>query len=99
MRELQNTILRVSVLAKEATITETNIRRALFVTKDKNKEAILNRSLGDGFNLPDVLAEVAGHYLNRAMEETKQNKTKAAKLVGLANYQIFDNWLEKYQSR
>ena len=99
VRELQNTILRVSVLVKEATITETEMRRALFVMKDKNKETILNRLLGDGFNLPDILAEVAGHYLNRAMEEAKQNKTKAAKLVGLPNYQTFDNWLEKYQSK
>jgi DNA-binding protein Fis len=49
------------------------------------------------FNLPDLLAEVARHYLIRALEEAGQNKSKAAKLIGLSNYQTFDNWLGEYQ--
>ena len=96
MRELQNTILRACVLTKEESIKETDLKKALFVLKENKSEAILNRPLGDGFNLPDLLAEVAGHYLNRALEDAGQNKTKAAKLVGLPNYQTFNNWLEKY---
>ncbi len=91
MRELQNTILRVSVLSKNPTVTKTEAQQALFVKKDKNEETILNRSLGDNCNLPEVLAEVAQHYLNRALEGSGQNKTKAAKLIGLSNYQTFDN--------
>lgn len=97
VRELQNTILRACVLAKEASIKETDLKKALFVLKENKSEAILNRPLGEEFNLPDLLAEVAGHYLNRAIEEAGQNKTKAAKLVGLPNYQTFNNWLERYQ--
>ncbi len=96
VRELQNTILRVSILTKDSTVTEANARQALFVQKEGNVESILNRPLGDDFSLPDVLAKVAMHYLNRALEESGQNKSKAAKLVGLANYQTFDNWLKKY---
>ena len=48
-------------------------------------------------NDANILAEVARHYPNRALEESNQNKTKTAKLAGLASYQTFDNWLEKYQ--
>lgn len=99
VRELQNTILRVSILTKNSTVSEADARQALFIKKDKNVEAILNRQLGNDFSLPDVLTKVAKHYLTRALEESGQNKTKAAKLVGLANYQTFDNWLEKYQPK
>jgi len=97
VRELQNTILRACVMTKETNLTETDIRRALFVFNGKKDEKNLNRPLDNEFSLPDILAEVARHYLNRALEESGQNKTKAAKLVGLPNYQTFNNWLEKYR--
>lgn len=97
VRELQNTILRVCVMSKKTPVSEKEVRQSLFIFNDQQREEILNRSLGDKFNLPELIAEVATHYLNRALEESGQNKTKAAKLVGLSNYQTFDNWLEKYQ--
>jgi DNA-binding protein Fis len=53
--------------------------------------------LGDGLNLPNLLTEVARHYLGRAMKEAAGNKTRAAELVGLASYQTFSNWLLKYE--
>lgn len=97
VRELQNTILRIAIASKNHIITETDVSKALFTPKTQNSEQVLNQPLGNGFSLPKVLADVAKHYLMRALEETKQNKTKAAKLVGLTNYQTFDNWLDKYQ--
>ncbi|WP_368726640.1 hypothetical protein [Pectobacterium aquaticum] len=30
------------------------------------------------------------------MEHSGQNKTRAAKLLGLKNYQTLNNWMEKY---
>jgi DNA-binding protein Fis len=33
----------------------------------------------------------------RAMEAAHGNKTKAAKLLGMTNYQTLSNWLEKYR--
>jgi DNA-binding protein Fis len=58
---------------------------------------VMGRPLGDGFKVADVLANVARHYLSRAMREADGNLTKAASLVGLANYQTLKNWLEKYK--
>lgn len=98
VRELQNTILRACVMSKNSSINEKEARQSLFVFNDKKSEEILNRPLGDKFSLPDLLAQVSAHYLNRALKESGQNKSKAAKLVGLINYQTFDNWLEKYNS-
>ena len=43
-----------------------------------------------------MISEVARHYLARAMEETGENKSKAAKKLGLPNYQTLTNWLVKY---
>ena len=56
----------------------------------------MDRALGNGFSLPDLIANVARHYLERAMEETAGNKSRAADLVGLASYQTLTNWLSKY---
>jgi len=56
----------------------------------------LNRPLGEGLNLPDLLATVTKHYLARALDETRGNKTEAARLVGLSSYQTLTNWLKKY---
>ena len=40
--------------------------------------------------------KVASHYLEQAMKASGGNKTRAAELVGLPNYQTFSNWLSKY---
>lgn len=96
VRELQNTILRLCILTKESLITEKDVDKALLIIKERNFETILNRPLESGFSLQQILGEVARHYLKRALEKAHQNKTKAAKLVDLPNYQTFDNWLEKF---
>lgn len=97
VRELQNTILRIAISSKGEMISESDVQKALFTVKPKDIEQVLNQPLGNNFSLPNTLADVAKHYLNRALEEARQNKTNAAKLVGLPNYQTFDNWLHKYQ--
>ncbi len=61
------------------------------------RQEVLDRPLGSGFNLAELLKEVARHYLGRAMDEAHGNKTKAAELVGLPSYQTLTNWLAKYE--
>ncbi|MGI8494239.1 MAG: hypothetical protein ACR2L1_02855 [Pyrinomonadaceae bacterium] len=68
----------------------------MYVLKNSSPENILNRKLDDGFNLLDLLGEVVDHYLNRALSEVIQSRSKAAKFVELANYQTLDNWLKKH---
>ena len=53
---------------------------------------------GKSDDLPELLAEVARHYLSRAMEVAHGNKTRAAAMLGLPSYQTLTNWLEKYGS-
>lgn len=98
VRELYNTLSRAAILNAGETVETDDMREALFPVSSvqKDQTMILHRSLGNGFSLPDVMAEVACHYLKRAIAESKGNKTKASELAGLANYQTLTNWLKKY---
>ena len=73
-----------------------DVREALLPQPETLGQKVLERPLGDGFNLPELLADVARHYLSRAMDESAGNKTRAAELVGLPSYQTLTNWLAKY---
>ena len=63
------------------------------------RQEVLDRTLGDGCSLPDLLANIARHYRSRAVEEAAGNKSRAAELVGLVSYQTLTNWLSKYGVR
>lgn len=96
VRELINTLQRVAVWIADERIEEGDVREALLPVPAKKKDGILGRPLGHGFNLQELLAFVARHYLERALKESGGNKTRATDLVGLANYQTFSNWMSKY---
>ena len=98
VRELQNAILRITIMTKNrAVITAADVQKNLSATGKENPDEVLNLGIGNGFSLPNLLAATAKHYLDRALIEAGQNKTKAAKLLGLTNYQTFNNWLEKHR--
>lgn len=96
VRELQNTLWRLSVLTDGKNITDKETEAALFHPISVKDENILQRALGDGFSLNEVLSEVESHYLRRALKQGKGNKSKAAKLLGFSNHQTLTNKLEKY---
>jgi len=96
IRELQNTLRRISVWAENPTIEADDVREALLPVGEAAVNRILGRPLGAGFSLPDLLATVARHYLERSMAEAHGNKSEAARLVGLKSYQTLSNWLDRY---
>ncbi len=97
VRELQNTLTRAAIWTPEATLTAEDIRDALMSVPAKvGKDPVLGRPLGGGLNLREILATVARHYLQRALDEAQGNKTRAARLVGLSSYQTFTNWTKRY---
>ncbi len=97
VRELLNTLRRAAIWSDGAAISSEDMREALLPVAVTTRPAVLGRPLGSGFNLSELLKEVARHYLERAMDEAHGNKTKAAELVGLASYQTLTNWLVKYE--
>ena len=96
IRELQNTLRRAMVWTDGETLTRQDVEEALLPAFEKRDEGILNRPLGESFSLPDLIGEVARHYLQRADEEAK-TKTEAAERLGLSNRQTFNNWKEKHK--
>jgi len=97
VRELQNTLLRAAVWTPGSILEEQDIQDALLpFPEGDNGDRILDRPLGEGLVLQELLADVARHYLERALEATHGNKTRAARLVGLPSYQTFTNWMRRY---
>lgn len=97
VRELLNTLRRAAIWCDGVTISSEDVREALLPTASPLRVDVLGRPLGGGFNLADLLKEVAQSYLRRAMDEAHGNKSKAAELVGLPSYQTLTNWLAKYE--
>jgi DNA-binding NtrC family response regulator len=96
VRELQNTLRRAAIWTPEDTLKTEDLREALLPLAGGEEDRILGRPLGDGLELPGLLASVARHYLERALEESGGNKTRAARLVGLPSYQTLSNWMRRY---
>ncbi len=96
VRELQNTLRRAAIWSVDPTIDTQDISEAMLPMIHTNNDKLLERPLGDGFNLSELMEKLARHYLKRALDESNGNKTKATELVGLPSYQTFSNWLKKY---
>jgi DNA-binding NtrC family response regulator len=96
VRELESTLRRAFIWSKGPVIDEKEAREALLTGPRDAGTDLLGRPLGEGFKLADLMGDLARHYLSRAMKEAQGSKTKAASLVGFANYQTLKNWLEKY---
>jgi transcriptional regulator with PAS, ATPase and Fis domain len=97
VRELLNTLRRAAIWSEAAAISSEDVLEALLPVAEPAHQDLLRRPLGGGLNLPNLLKEVANHYLGRAMDEARGNKTKAAELVGLPSYQTLTNWLNRYE--
>jgi DNA-binding NtrC family response regulator len=96
VRELLNTLRRAAIWSDGAAISSEDVREALLPAVVPDRLDVLRRPLGGGFNLQDLLKEIARNYLRRAMDEAHGSKTKAAELVGLPSYQTLTNWLDRY---
>jgi len=100
IRELYNTLLRATIWPSSTTIGEQDIQEALIKYPNKANGVygnILEKPLREGFKIQSVIEEVVRSYLEKALKESGGNKSKAAKLLGLPNYQTLTNWLKKYK--
>jgi DNA-binding NtrC family response regulator len=96
VRQLYNALLQAAVMAEGDTIDKHDIADTVAeVDAEARLDNVLDRPLGDDFNLQEHLNDVHRHYLRRAMQEAGGVKTRAAKLLGLANYQTLDAQLKR----
>ena len=95
VRELNNTVTRAVLWSSTDIIDEETAKQSLLFSPGGSAD-ILDRPIGNGFSLRDLLGTVATHYLERAMREAGGIKARAAKLLGFEQYQTLSNWLNKY---
>lgn len=95
VRQLRNTLIEAAVMAVGDTIGTADIEAAIADVPGRKHETVLDRSLGDGFSLQGLLEDIQRHYLERAMDEARGVKTRAAELLGIANYQTLDAQLKR----
>jgi len=95
--ELHSLIKRVAVTVEDPVIKYDDILDAVLISPKQNRrdDKILNRKLGDGFDINDTIREVVHHYLRRADEQAAGNKTAAAKLLELPSRQAFAQWYDR----
>ena len=95
IRELRSTLLRASLWSEGDSLSASELQNALFQQPDKPHD-IMQRDISQGVDIQGIIAEICQHYIPQALVETGQNKTEAAQLLGLKNYQTLNNWMQKY---
>jgi transcriptional regulator with GAF, ATPase, and Fis domain len=95
VRQLHNALVQAAVLADGDEIHPSDLSCAVADFPEMAHQNPLDHELGSGFSLPELLEDIQRHYLQRAMAEAKGVKTKAAQLVGYANYQTLDAQLRR----
>ncbi len=101
VRELLNTLRRAAVWGAGTTISEEEVRDAI-ITGTRvpgSGPTLLEQPIEQGVDFASIIETVHRHYVTRALEIAGGSKTKAAQLLGLANYQTLSNWIKKYRVR
>lgn len=99
VRELANTLVRAALWSQGPSVTEQDVEDALLdlpTLPSSQGDNLLGYPVAQGVDLPDLMRQLATHYLRGAMTLTGGNKTRAAELLGLSSYQTLTNWLTKY---
>ncbi len=94
VRELYHTILRAAIWSSGSVIEPKDVERSLLTIR-RNDDGLLDRSLGNGFDLRGVLDDVSRRYIAKAFSASGGKKKRAAELLGFSNYQTLGNWAEK----
>jgi transcriptional regulator with PAS, ATPase and Fis domain len=95
IREMQSTIMRAALWSVTDEISESDIKNALFkMPLPQTHENQLDFS--QGIDINNEISKFTINCIQEVLTKTGNNKTKAAELLGLKNYQTLNNWIQKY---
>jgi DNA-binding NtrC family response regulator len=94
IRELYHSLLRASIWSNGTEIQAEDVQSALLQVQ-RQSENILGRPLTQDFDLQALLDEISRDYVARALRQTGDRKTSAARLLGFANHQTLGNWMKR----
>lgn len=97
VRQLYNALMQAAVLTDGKTIGRKELAASVGEMPETSDSmaGIMNRPLGDGFDIEEHLNTIHSLYLRRAMDEAHGVKAKAARLLGIKNYQTLDAQLKR----
>jgi len=94
VRELYHSLLRAAIWSRSAEITADDVRASLLQVRAQT-DGVLGRPLSQSFDLQDLLDDVSRDYVTRAMAQTGDRKSAAARLLGFGNHQTLGNWMKR----
>ena len=95
VRELNSTLLRACLWSQGKSISEQELKEAMF-TQISNSSDIMSHDLSQPIDLKGLTNDMEAYYVKLAWQKSAGQKKKAAQLLGIKNYQTFDQRLEKY---
>ena len=95
VRELKNVLERAVLLGSKEKITAKDLPLIHEVARDKNNKVEKDISLYPNFSLEKEVENMERKYIKLALEESENNYTKAAEILGLSRYAL-KRRLEKY---
>ena len=97
VRQLYNALMQAAVLTDGKIIGRKEVAASIAEMPDSGNgtSAVWDRPLGDEFDLEEHLNDIHRQYLRRAREESGGVKAKAARLLGMKNYQTLDAQLKR----
>jgi DNA-binding NtrC family response regulator len=94
IRELYHTLLRAAIWSSGPVIQAEDLQAALLQIEPANQSPF-SRPLAQGFDLQGLLDDVSRDYIAKALKQTGDRKTSAAKMLGFANHQTLGNWMKR----
>lgn len=95
VRQLFNALVQAAVMVESSMIEKSDLQEALGEVHSPSMNSPTSVALGDGFSLTGHLESIQRDLIQRAMEEARGVKTKAARLLGYANYQTLDAQIKR----
>ena len=94
VRQLYNALVQAAAMSAGECIQQADLEAALGTSANRRSIPWTSRWETDSA-WKTTLQEIQRHYLRRAMEEAGRVKTRAAELLGIANYQTLDAQLKR----
>ena len=95
--ELYSAIKRAAIVAQGEFITRADIAASVMAPPVERADGILDHSLGNGFDINQLVMDVRQHYARRALQQANNNNSVAAELLGLTNRQTLNYWMKKFE--
>lgn len=94
IRELYHSLLRAAIWSTGPVIQAEDVQAALLQVQPQNQDTF-RKPLGQGFDLQGLLDEVSRDYIAKALRQSGDRKTAAAKMLGFSNHQTLGNWMKR----